>query len=104
MAEFVKVAKTADIPKDTGFHVESGGRDIALFKVDGKVYAIDAVCAHSGGPLAEGGLHGKEVMCPWHGWQFDVTTGECSFNPSVKQATFKVKDDGEDIYISIDAP
>lgn len=101
MGKFVKVAKKDEIPKDTGKHVEVDGREIALFKVDGKVYAIDHLCPHSGGPLAEGGLKNKIVTCPWHGWDFDVTTGQCSFNKAIANATFKVQEKGNDIYVEI---
>ena len=99
MSSWIKVAKKSEIPADTGKLVEAGGQEIALFIVEGKVCAIHNVCPHQGGPLSEGGLRGKEVMCPWHGWNFDVTTGACSFNPRIKVATFSVKEDGEDIYV-----
>ena len=99
MGKFVKVAKKSDIPEDSGLHVELGGREIALFKVDGKVYAIDNMCPHAGGPLAEGGLNGKKVMCPWHGWEFDVTDGACAFNKAITVSTIKVQEKGGDIYL-----
>jgi len=92
MGEFVKVAKKTEIPVDTGKCVEAGGKEIALFKVGGKVCAISHVCPHQGGPLAEGGLDGTIVTCPWHGWSFDVVSGVCTFNPSIQQETFKVKE------------
>lgn len=101
MAQPMKVAKKIEIPADTGKCVEINGREVALFNISGKIYAINHVCPHQGGPLAEGGLEGKVVTCPWHGWQFDVTTGECTFNPGVKQETFKVKEEGEDIFVEI---
>lgn len=101
MAEFVKVAKKSEIPSETGKYVEVKGREIALFKIEDKVYAIDHICAHQGGPLAEGGTDGAVVTCPWHGWQYDVKTGECTLNPSVKQETFPVKEEGEDIFVQI---
>lgn len=101
MGEFVKVARRDEVPADTGKHVEVHGRGIALFNVSGHICAINPVCPHQGGPLAEGGLDGKVVTCPWHGWQFDVTTGVCTFNESIKQETFKVKEEGEDIFIEV---
>lgn len=101
MPEFKKVAKRGDIPSDTGKQVEVDGREIALFNVGGKICAIKHVCPHQGGPLAEGGLDGNVVTCPWHGWQFDVTTGVCVFNDSIKQETFKVKEEGEDIFVEV---
>lgn len=101
MAQFVKVAKRSEIPADTGKCVEAGGKEIALFNVEGKICAIQHVCPHQGGPLAEGGIEGKVVTCPWHGWSFDVTTGLCTFNDSVKQETYKVKEEGEDIFVEV---
>ena len=101
MEEFVRVAKRSEIPQDTGKCVEAGGREIALFCVGGQVSAMNHVCPHQGGPLAEGGLEGKVVTCPWHGWQFDVTTGVCTFNDSIKQEIFKVKEEGEDIFVEV---
>lgn len=101
MAEFVKVAKKSEIPDDTGKFIEVNGKEIALFKACGRVYALYSVCPHQGGPLAEGGFDGKVVTCPWHGWQFDVTNGECAFDPSVKQETFSVKEEDEDIFVQV---
>ena len=101
MAQFVKVAKRSEIPADTGKCVEAGGKEIALFNAEGKICAIQQVCPHQGGPLAEGGIDGKVVTCPWHGWQFDVTTGVCTFNDSIKQETYKVKEEGEDVFVEV---
>ena len=99
MAQFVKVAKKSEIPDDTGKLVQVNGKDIALFKVNGEVKAIFAICPHQGGPLDEGGITDGLVTCPWHGWEFNVATGECTFNKAIKQPCFKVKEDGEDIYV-----
>ncbi len=99
MGQFVKVAKKSDIPSDSGYLVEANGKEIALFNVQGKIRAIYAVCPHQGGPLAEGGIDGTVVTCPWHGWQFDAVSGACIFNDRIKQPTFPVKEDGDDIYV-----
>ena len=101
MGEFVKAAKRNEIPSETGKYIQIQGREIALFNIEGKVYAINHVCPHQGGPLAEGGTDGAVVTCPWHGWSFDVRTGECTFNPSIKQETFKVKEEGEEVFVEI---
>lgn len=101
MAEWVKVAKKSEIPSDLGKCVEAKGREIALFQVKGKVYALNHICPHQGGPLAEGGVDDGVVTCPWHGWSFNVTTGECTFNPSIKQGTYPVKEEGEDILVEV---
>jgi len=101
MSQFIPVAKISDIPEGEGKAVEAGERFIALFNVRGKFYAMDNTCHHAGGPLGEGGLTGTKVMCPWHGWEYDVTTGECTTEPVVKQKTYPVKVEGEDILIEI---
>ena len=101
MGQWIKAAKKSEIPADMWKYVEAGGKEIALFRVGNKVCAIEHVCPHQGGPLAEGGLEGSVVTCPWHGWQFDVTTGECTFNPSIKQMTFNVKEEGDDILVEV---
>ena len=101
MGQCVKVAKKSEIPADTGKYVQVEGKEIALFRIGDKVYALDHVCPHQGGPLAEGGLDGNVVTCPWHGWQFDVTSGVCTFNESVKQPTFPVKEEGDDILVEV---
>lgn len=101
MSQFVKVAKKSEIPEDTGKKIEIQGQEIALFKKDGKICAIHSVCPHQGGPLEEGGVHEGKVMCPWHGWEFDIVTGECSFNDSIKVPTFKVKEEGDDVYVAV---
>ena len=99
MPEFVKVCKKSEIPDDTGKLVQVKGKDIALFKNNGKVCALYAHCPHAGGPLDEGGITDGKVTCPWHGWEFSLESGACGFNPSIKQPTFPVKEEGDDIYV-----
>ena len=101
MADFVKVAKTSEIPAGQGKCVEVEGRRLAIFNVDGSYYAIDDVCQHQGGPLGEGELSGKIVTCPWHGWEYDVTNGINTFDTELKQEQFQVKVDGNDILVAL---
>lgn len=98
---WIKVSKAGDVPADTGLAAEVEGQAIALYKVDGKVYAIDGVCPHAGGPMAEGSLNGCLAMCPWHGWEFNVKTGQCDFNPDIAVKTYPVKEEKGDIFIKI---
>ncbi len=101
MAAFTKVATTSEIPKGSGKVVEVGGKTIAVFNCDGTFYAIDNTCKHRGGPLGEGSLSGTSVTCPWHGWEYDVTSGACSMDASIKVPRFDVKLDGHDILVSV---
>jgi nitrite reductase/ring-hydroxylating ferredoxin subunit len=73
----VKVAELTDVPAGAIKQVKVAGKDdIALANIDGKIYAIRGICNHMGGPLGKGKLEGKVVTCPWHGSQWDVTTGK----------------------------
>ena len=101
MGELVKAAKTNSIAKGSAAAVEIGGKAVGVFNVDGKFYAIDSTCGHRGGPLNEGELDGNVITCPWHGFQFDVTTGNCATNPALKQACYPVRIEGDDILIEI---
>lgn len=101
MPETVKVASKKDIPDGEARVVRAKEKEIALFNLGGVVYALDNICAHRGGPLGEGTLDGCIVTCPWHGWQFDVTTGLSPVVPSAKVQCFKVVTQGDDILVEI---
>ena len=66
MAQFIKIASTADLAPGKARCVEVGGKKVALFNLEGTFYAIDDTCTHRGGPLSEGEVSGEEVTCPWH--------------------------------------
>ena len=100
MASFTKVASTSEIPAGTGKALEVGGQSIAVFNCDGTFYAVENTCKHQGGPLGEGSLSGTSVTCPWHGWEYDVTTGACSMDESISVQKYSVKVEGEDVFIS----
>ncbi len=101
MANWVRVAASKDVPTNTGLAVAAEGQALALYKVDGKVYAIDGVCPHAGGPMAEGSLNGCLAMCPWHGWEFNVVSGLCDFNSEMATRTFRVKEEKGEIFVQI---
>jgi nitrite reductase (NADH) small subunit len=101
MAEWVKMATLAELPPGGAKEVEHDGRIVALFNVDGVISAIDGICPHQGGPLAEGELEGSVVTCPWHGWQFDVRTGQNCLGGRVKQPVYEVKVEGHDVLVAV---
>jgi len=102
MPVFVRLASLSELPPGTGREVEHGGRIVALFNQGGEVRAIDGLCPHQGGPLADGELDGPIVTCPWHGWQFDIRTGKSTFGTKLTQPCFEVKLDGDDILVRVD--
>ena len=101
MPEFVTVATVDELPPGTGKTVEVQGARIALFNVGGSFYAIDNTCPHAGGPLGEGSLKGDVVECPWHGWKFDVCTGQRPDNPDFTVACCPVRVEGKHIQIAL---
>src|SRR5579863_3117510 len=101
MVEWHKVATVADCPPGSARELTAAGRVVALFNVDGTVYALDGVCPHAGGPLGEGTMRGKTVTCPWHGWQFDVSTGENCLNRKMIHKCFAVKVEGSDVVVEV---
>jgi nitrite reductase (NADH) small subunit len=101
MGRFVRVAGTNELSPGQGMIAQAEGREIALFNVGGHFFAIDNTCLHRGGPLGEGELQDQTVTCPWHGWQFNVTTGESAVNPAVKVQTFPVQVEGGNVLVEI---
>lgn len=100
MASFVRAASVGDVAPGTGKTVEVNGRQIALFNVDGRFYALGGECPHRGGPLGDGDLEGCVVTCPWHAWQFDVTTGE-SLTDDLKAERYEVRVEGDDVLVAV---
>ena len=96
-----KVAKTDDFAQSPVQTVELEGQSIAIFKIENKFYAIDAVCPHQGGPLGEGSVDGVVVTCPWHAWQVNMKTGQCDAMSDVCQKTFPTQIIGPDILVDI---
>lgn len=72
---------------------------IAVFNVDGELYAVEDICTHDGGELAGGEIHGFEVECPRHGARFDLRTGAAMCPPAYEPiAKFPVKVENDTIY------
>jgi 3-phenylpropionate/trans-cinnamate dioxygenase ferredoxin component len=83
MPRFVTLAPAEEIPPGEREIFEIDGVYIAVFNVDGTFYAIEDVCTHDDGPLAEGELDGYEIACPRHGARFDIRTGQVLSMPAV---------------------
>jgi 3-phenylpropionate/trans-cinnamate dioxygenase ferredoxin subunit len=102
MAEFVKVATRSEIPPGGKLLAEVEGRAIAVFNYEGNFYAIDDVCTHDGGPLAEGEFIGCEIQCPRHGARFDVRDGRALCFPAFEPVTtHAVEVRGEEILVAL---
>jgi 3-phenylpropionate/trans-cinnamate dioxygenase ferredoxin subunit len=92
MPEFIEATPLDQIPPGTGTTVTIAGKDVALFNVDGTVYATNDACKHAGASLGFAGkLEGKIVTCRVHGWKYDVTTGDMPLVPGMNLGCYPVK-------------
>jgi nitrite reductase (NADH) small subunit len=98
---FLRTAKKDEVPPGMIREFQIDGKTFALSNVEGKLYAINNLCLHRGGPLGQGELKGNVVTCPWHGWQYDVTTGKLVTNPAVACETYAVEVRGDDIFVDV---
>ena len=96
-----KIAKISDIPEGQGKTFTVEGQEVAVFNKGGQFFAIDNTCLHKAGPLGEGSLEDETVTCPLHGWQYNITTGECLMNPEAKLNTFTVTVENNEVCLEI---
>ena len=102
--QFQKVANKDDLKEGEMLKVEANGKQIVLSMVEGKVYAVDEICTHKGGPLDEGELNGYDLKCPWHYAVFDVRNGKVSdatvWATNLNSYTIKVDETNGDILVN----
>jgi nitrite reductase (NADH) small subunit len=99
--DFVTVARVEDVPDGTVRKVEAGGEKIALAHCDGGFYATQGACLHLKGPLGEGRLDGCVLTCPWHGWQYDVRTGQNEFDLAIQLRTYDVQVENGEVRVRV---
>ena len=102
MTTFAEAAQLADIPLGTSKLVRVANKDVALFNVDGTIYAIADSCAHAGSSLAAGELKGRMLRCKAHGMIYDVTNGFVNGVPGFGVHSYPVQMEGSKILIGID--
>jgi len=98
----VRAASLEEVPLGQPRLVELNGTRVVLARVGDQVYACGDTCAHKGGPLSEGKLSGTRLACPWHGWIYDVRTGQCAFPGRGASVPFyKVRVEANDIIVEM---
>ena len=103
MSDFLKVARTSEIPQGGKKLVEVDFLPVAIFNIGGEYYAIEDVCTHDGGPLAEGKLENEEIICPRHGARFNVKTGQALCMPAFESVEcYEVKIENDELYVCVD--
>jgi nitrite reductase/ring-hydroxylating ferredoxin subunit len=101
MAEFVRAIAASDLAPGQCTEATVGETPVAIYNVAGTFYATSNTCLHRGGPLGQGLLEGRAVMCPWHAWSWDVTTGENVANGDLKIPTYEVKEEGGEVFVKV---
>ena len=93
---FVTVARVEDVPPGMVTRVQAGEEELALANVGDEFFATQGACVHLQGPLGDGELEGTMLVCPWHGWRYDVRTGLNDFDHAIQIRTYEVRvEDGE---------
>jgi 3-phenylpropionate/trans-cinnamate dioxygenase ferredoxin subunit len=99
---FVKVGRVGQIPDGRPETFDVDDRKIAVYRLEGAYYAIDDLCTHDGGPLAEGEVEGDVVICPRHGARFSIKTGAALTFPAISPVdTYPVRVEGEDLLVGL---
>ncbi len=101
-ARFVRVGKTIDVPAERAEVFDVEDRKIAVFRLEDGYYAIDDLCTHDGGPLADGEVEEDQVICPRHGARFSIRTGAALTFPAVTPVdSYPVRVEGEDLLVGL---
>ena len=76
--KWTRVTQVDNIPLREGRAIKLGNVELAIFNLGDRVMAVESRCPHKGGPLADGIVSGKTIVCPLHGWRFDLPDGRCA--------------------------
>lgn len=100
--QWIDVTATADIPEDDVIGIDIAGKNIALFRVEGEVFATDNLCTHGNAKLCDGFLEGHEIECPLHQGKFDIRNGKAMCAPLTDDVkTYPIKIEGNRVFIAI---
>lgn len=103
--EKIKVCKKNELPSGQSKSIQANGKDIGVFNIKDKLYAIDNLCIHAGAPLTEGSLDLEKcvVVCGWHSWGYDLATGKCVTHPrqDVFTKTYPVEIVGDEVFVTV---
>jgi nitrite reductase (NADH) small subunit len=99
--EACRIGSLAALRQNKRLSFAAAGREIAVFEVAGEIIASQGKCPHAGGPLCQGTLAGTILTCPWHGWSYDLKTGECEEDASLSLQLYEVRVEGDDLFVTL---
>jgi len=92
MSDYLKLTTEMELPPvNEAREFTVGDKVICVANVDGTISALDNVCLHRGGPLGQGVIDSGKLVCPWHGWEWNPSTGEATHNPAVRVPVYPLK-------------
>jgi nitrite reductase (NADH) small subunit/3-phenylpropionate/trans-cinnamate dioxygenase ferredoxin subunit len=101
LGQRVAIGKVDDVPEGGSIVVGVNGKDVAVFRADGRFYAIDDLCPHMGASLSGGYVEDGVVTCPWHFWRFRLADGAWADNPKVKTGCYTVHVVGDELHLEL---
>lgn len=102
MPHFIPVAALSELSEDSGKAIRVNNEVVALFKLDnGEIFAVENSCPHVGAPLDNGIVEDKAITCLWHGWSFDLLTGNSTNCPGVKIKTYPIKIQDGQVWLEV---
>jgi naphthalene 1,2-dioxygenase system ferredoxin subunit len=100
--QWIDVTATEDIPEDDVIGIDIAGKSIALYRVEGEVFATDNLCTHGNAKLCDGFLEGHEIECPLHQGKFDIRNGKAMCAPLTEDVKiYPIKIDGDRVFVAI---
>lgn len=102
--DWVDVTSADDVPEDDVIGVDIAGKSLALYQVDGEIYATDNLCTHGNARLCDGFLEGHEIECPLHQGKFDIRNGKAMCAPLTEDVrTYPVRIEGSRVFVDLSA-
>lgn len=99
---YIKLTTQSELPANgEAKEFEVSGKTICVANVNGTITAIENVCLHMGGPLGQGFVDGGKIVCPWHGWEYDLKTGELSDDPQSRLSVYPIKVENGDVLVEM---
>lgn len=101
----IRVCKKSELPHGQSKSIQANGKEISIFNIKEKYFAIDNICIHAGAPLNEGSVDEEkcQVVCSWHAWTYDLSTSKCVSHPKqdVFTGTYSVKIENDEVFVQI---
>ena len=103
MPQWVRLCSALKAPAEGKVvEAETNGVSVCLARLNGDLHALDNWCPHRRGPLGQGWIEGNAVVCPWHSWAFDLTSGVAELPDRARVDVLQVRIEGEDILVDLE--